>query len=191
MKGSQAIDWVEHVSGNLNRFRWTKQLTALAFGAALLVGSAALGDSVSVTRMGQVTNLPLPRFVSLKANEGNVRRGPSRSHRIDWVFKRRDMPLRITAEHGHWRRVEDRDGAGGWMHYALLSGVRTVIVEHEDLVLRAQPVASAPAVARFEPGVIARLGRCSDAWCRISAGGYRGWSLKTSLWGVRPDELRD
>ena len=26
---------------------------------------------------GKITNLPVPRFVSLKAAEGNVRRGPS------------------------------------------------------------------------------------------------------------------
>jgi SH3-like domain-containing protein len=71
---------------------------------------------VAAGERGPVTGLPLPRYVSLKASEANVRRGPSLTHRIDWVFKRRDMPLRITAEFGHWRRVEDRDGAGGWVH---------------------------------------------------------------------------
>lgn len=164
---------------------------ALAAGAVMLSGSLGLAQPVDRLSVGPETNLPLPRFVSLKAKEGNVRRGPSRSHRIDWIFTRRDMPLRITAEHGHWRRVEDREGAGGWMHYALLSGVRTVIIETEDLVVRARPEAAAPAVARFETGVIARLGRCSDAWCRISAGGYRGWAPKTVLWGVAPDEIRN
>ena len=74
---------------------------------------------------GAVTNLPLPRYVSLKGGEGNARRGPSLSHRIDWVFRHAGMPLRVTAEFGHWRRVEDQDGAGGWVHYSLLSGVRT------------------------------------------------------------------
>ena len=83
----------------------------------------------SASDIGPITNLPLPRFVSLKASEGNVRRGPSLTHRIDWVFQRRDMPLKVTAEHGHWRRVEDRDGMGGWIHYSLLSGTRTVVVE--------------------------------------------------------------
>ena len=62
---------------------------------ALLMTSASAGEQT-----GPVTNLPLPRFVSLKAAEGNVRRGPSLTHRIDWVYKRRNMPLRITAEHG-------------------------------------------------------------------------------------------
>ena len=62
-------------------------------------------------QFSQVTNLPLPRYVSMKAAEGNVRRGPSLTHRIDWVFKRRGMPLQITAEYGNWRKVQDRDGA--------------------------------------------------------------------------------
>ena len=53
---------------------------------------------------GPVTNLPLPRYVSLKGNEGNARRGPSLSHRIDWVFRHAGMPLRVVAEFGHWRR---------------------------------------------------------------------------------------
>jgi Uncharacterized protein conserved in bacteria len=70
----------------------------------------------------------VPRFVSLNAGEANVRRGPSLSHRIDWVFKRRNMPLQLVAEYGQWRRVIDRDGQGGWIHYTLLSGARTVLV---------------------------------------------------------------
>ncbi|MCB1363421.1 MAG: aspartyl-trna synthetase [Rhodobacteraceae bacterium] len=143
------------------------------------------------SRRGPVTNLPLPRFVSLKAAEGNVRRGPSLTHRIDWVFKRRGMPLQITAEFGHWRRVQDRDGAGGWVHYALLSGVRTVLVEQDMLPVHARPDAHTPVTAAFELGVVARLGECTAQWCRISAGGYRGWARKDDIWGVTADELRD
>ena len=140
---------------------------------------------------GQVTNLPLPRFVSMKASEGNVRRGPSLTHRIDWVFKRRDMPLRITAEHGHWRRVEDRDGMGGWVHYSLLSGVRTVLVEKDMLELHARPDAGAPVMAALELGVVARLGKCKMEWCELRSGGYKGWAPKVRIWGVKPDEVRD
>ncbi|NNF73231.1 MAG: aspartyl-trna synthetase, partial [Rhodobacteraceae bacterium] len=97
----------------------------------VLTAATISGAALAEQTRGPVTNLPLPRFVSLKASEGNVRRGPSLSHRIDWVFTRRDMPLEITGEYGHWRRVRDRDGAGGWMHYSLLSGARTVIVAQD------------------------------------------------------------
>ena len=95
-----------------------------------------------------------------------MRRGPSLSHRIDWVFTRRDMPLVVTAEYGHWRRVEDRDGQGGWVHYSLLSGVRTVIVAEDLTPLYMKPQDGAPVAARAEAGVVARLGACGPEWCR-------------------------
>lgn len=101
------------------------------------------------------------------------------------------MPLRITAEHGHWRRVEDRDGQGGWIHYSLLSGVRTVIVENNMLKIHSRPDTEAPVNAALEAGVIARLGKCGPEWCQLRAGGYRGWASKFDLWGVAVDEIRD
>lgn len=164
-------------------------LAAMALLGAGLPGGARAADGHEVR--GPVTNLPLPRFVSLKASEGNARRGPGLGHRIDWVFRHPDMPLQVTAEFGHWRRVEDRDGAGGWVHYTLLSGVRTVIVEEDMVELRMKPDAGAPVMAQAEAGVIARLGECVRDWCRISAGGQRGWVRKAALWGVEAQEIRD
>ena len=152
---------------------------------------ASVAEPVEGPAVGPETNLPLPRYVSLKTSEGNVRRGPSLSHRIDWVFLRRDMPLLVTAEYGHWRRVVDREGLGGWVHYALLSGNRTVIVDKDMLALRSRPDEAAPESALLEAGVIARLGTCEPDWCRISVAGYRGWAPKSALWGVEADEIRD
>jgi SH3-like domain-containing protein len=160
------------------------QIVALAM--ALGVAGAATAQE-----RGPVTSLPLPRFVSLKTDEGNARRGPSTDHRIDWVFTRRDMPLEVIGEYGHWREVRDRDGATGWMHYALLSGVRTVVVEKDLVALHGSAEDDAPVNARLEAGVIARLNDCTVDWCRISAGGYRGWVRKTAIWGVTADETRD
>ena len=156
---------------------------------ALVLAIATL-PSAAMER-GKVTNLPIPRYVSLKAEEGNVRRGPSQSHRIDWVFKHRNMPLEVTGEHGHWRRVRDRDGQGGWVHYSLLSGARFVIIEGDLTALRVKPRTEAEVNAYAEAGVVARLGSCDLDWCRITAGGYRGWTLKSNLWGVDPSEIRE
>ncbi|WP_305289299.1 SH3 domain-containing protein [Paracoccus wurundjeri] len=140
---------------------------------------------------GSVTNLPLPRYVSLKGSEGNARRGPSLSHRIDWVFRHAGMPLRVVAEFGHWRRVEDKDGAGGWIHYALLSGVRTAVVVQDMAELRARPNPDSDVVARAESGAIVKLGECNPDWCSISGGGERGWVPKTDIWGADPGEIRE
>jgi SH3-like domain-containing protein len=140
---------------------------------------------------GPVTNLPLPRYVSLKTSEGNARRGPSLTHRIDWVFTRRDMPLRITAEHEHWRRVEDADGLGGWVHYSLLSGVRTVLVTQAMAEFRALPDDQSVIVVQAEAGVIAHVLECAPDWCRLSVGGQKGWVRKSALWGVDRSEVFD
>lgn len=177
------------------RVKTVLMLIALATSWSLAHSVAAYEAVVPITAVqsdrGPVTNLPMPRYVSLKANEANVRRGPSLSHRIDWVFQRRDMPLRVVGEFGHWRRVVDREGMGGWVHYSLLSGNRTVIIDRDLLVLRGQPVADATEVAMLELGVIADLGECHIDWCRLRADGHRGWALKAAMFGVGADELRD
>ncbi len=164
---------------------------------ALLQGLAttpALADGTAITAgttRGPVTNLPLPRFVSMKADKANARRGPGLSHRIDWVFTRKHMPLQVTAEYGNWRRVRDIDGAGGWIHYSLLSGVRTVLVTKNNTPLRITPAPGADPNAYAERGVVAFLGKCLPQWCRITADGESGWVLKSEIWGVGKDELRD
>ena len=174
--------------------------TALA-GFGINPFSPALAQEVAPTpleqaadeapEIGPVTHLPIPRFVSMKAAEGYARRGPSSTHRIDWVFKRRHMPLRVTGEYGHWRRVQDRDGAGGWMHYSLLSGNRTVVVEAPEVVLHRRPDPSAPPTARLQGGVVAWLGECGEGWCELEIGDAEGWAQVSALWGVDPDEIRE
>jgi SH3-like domain-containing protein len=138
---------------------------------------------------GSVTSLPLPRYVSLKTNEGNARRGPGLTHRIDWVFTTPGMPLRVTAEHENWRRVEDAEGLGGWVHYALLSGVRSAIISADLADFRMQPEPASAVRFQAERGVIGRLLACAPDWCRMNVQGERGWVEKSALWGVIPGEI--
>lgn len=140
---------------------------------------------------GSVTNLPIPRFVSMKAGEGFARRGPSKLHRIDWVYKHQNMPLMITGEYGHWRRVQDIDGQGGWMHFRLLSGNRTVVFKGEkNPVTRRQNVGS-DIVFFAEKGVIGNLDECNISWCKVYIKKRKGWVLKANIWGVFENELRN
>ncbi|MGF1554482.1 MAG: SH3 domain-containing protein [Paracoccaceae bacterium] len=133
---------------------------------------------------GPVTGLALPRYVSLRAGEANLRRGPGRQYRVDWVFRRRGLPVRVTAEYGDWRRVEDHEGAEGWVHRALLTGRRTAIVAATETVMRTAPRAEARAVARLAEGVVGRLDGCEGAWCALRAAGHDGWVEAGALWGA-------
>lgn len=150
----------------------------------------ALAAQSPVT-VGPETGLPMPRFVSLKTGEAYARRGPSFEHRIDWIYTQRDLPVRITAEHGHWRRVEDVDGQGGWVHYTLLSGVRSAIVAEDNLAVHYRPAADADLMARLAVGRVTRIYSCQPDWCRVDADGRRGWVRPEGLWGVMPGEVID
>ena len=140
---------------------------------------------------GQVTNLPIPRYVSLKVKEANARRGPSLSHKIDWIYKRQNMPLEIYAEYENWRRVRDFEGLGGWVHYTLLSGTRYVLVKNELLEMRLLPSIDAQVIAKVPQHNIATLDKCNKDWCRIIDDGYKGWVPKNGIWGVYENELKD
>ncbi|MFN8701385.1 MAG: SH3 domain-containing protein [Rhodospirillales bacterium] len=136
----------------------------------------------------QRENLPVPRFVSLRSEEVNLRTGPGVRYPVEWVFVRRQMPVEILQEFETWRRIRDRDGTEGWVHQSMLTGRRSAVVEGEMRNLRRRPETDAPVVARVEPGVIAAILECRDAWCRLETAGFRGWVQRGEIWGIYPNE---
>lgn len=138
----------------------------------------------------QVSGLPLPRFVSLRAGEVNMRSGPGVQYPVDWVYKRRHLPVEVVAEFQTWRKVRDHQGSQGWVHQTMLGSERTAIVLGRARTLRAEPDSNAKPVAKLEPEVIVTVGACprDGQWCRVKAEGFEGWLRRVEIWGVRKDE---
>ncbi|HUF86484.1 MAG TPA: SH3 domain-containing protein [Thermohalobaculum sp.] len=141
-----------------------------------------------VATVGPVTKLPLPRYVSLRSEKVNARRGPGLDYRIDWVFQRAGLPVRVIDEHGHWRHIVDSDDAGGWVYHALITARRTALITAATVGFRAEPAETAPPTAEAERGVVATLIRCRPDWCELEAKGVSGWVPKAAIWGVDPEE---
>lgn len=141
--------------------------------------------------IGCSTKRPLPRYVSIKGSEARARRGPGNDHRVDWVYQRSGLPMKVTAEYENWRRVEDPEGAGGWMHYALLSTSRTAMITVDMVDMTSKPEPGSTVVARAELGVVARILECRIEMCRLSRDGVRGWVPKSAIWGVDAGEVFD
>lgn len=161
----------------------------IALCAALLLAMLAL-QAPAQQAVGPESGLKLPRFISIKTREANLRRGPATSYRIDWTYTRPGLPLVVVAEYDNWRKVRDFEGVTGWMHISQLSGTHTVIVQRDMLSLFRRPDRNSPEVARLEAGVIARLGDCENGWCRLSVEeGYRGWAERSALWGVSAADI--
>src|SRR2546430_15949147 len=98
-----------------------------------MIGVVALliaGARASAAAPGEgEASLPVPRFVSLHADKVNLRAGPGDRYPIEWVLTRKEMPVEITGQLEHWRRIRDWERATGWAHERMLSGKRAVIVE--------------------------------------------------------------
>ena len=130
----------------------------------------------------------VPRFVTLRADEVNLRTGPGERYPIEWVYTRKGLPVEVVAEYDVWRKIRDSQGTEGWVHQRMIAGNRSVIVRGQTPPLLSSPDPQSAVVARAEPGVIAKLLECQGPWCRIEAQDVRGWLRRSDLWGVYPDE---
>ncbi|MDE1172331.1 MAG: SH3 domain-containing protein [Parvibaculaceae bacterium] len=143
--------------------------------------------------IGPVSGLPVPRYVSLKSNKINVRRGPGDDYPVVWTFTRKGMPVQVTGEYSLWRRIQDADGDSGWVYHSMLSGDRTATIlpvpgSTDPRPIYASPDPQAKLVAVAEPGVVADIKGCEGQWCRIEASGYEGYIPRSQIWGVGPAE---
>lgn len=139
------------------------------------------------------SGLQVPRYVSLKSNRVNVRKGPSTEHAVAWVFSRTGLPVEVIAEFEHWRQIRDSEGSEGWVFHALLSGRRTALVmpwvkEREIIKLYDSDSTGSKTVAQLEPGVLGSVHKCDGKWCNFTVGNYTGWIEQERLWGVYRDE---
>jgi len=125
-----------------------------------------------------------PYWASIRAEVVNMRVGPSENYPIDWVYKRKGLPLKVVRVMQGWRLVVDPDGTQGWVFAALLSPERTALVTGDRLApIRAEPSASAELRWNAEPGVVGKLGDCEGGWCEIDVDGRRGWIEAERVWG--------
>ena len=134
--------------------------------------------------VGKKTGLPIPRFVSLKVNKVNLRRGPSMKHKIDWVYNRKHLPVKIISEFGHWRKVVDFEDYSGWIYKDLLSGARYIIVNKDETILRNKANFASLGKAILKKNVIGKLIKCEELWCIVSVRNTKGYVLAADIWGV-------
>lgn len=153
-----------------------------AFGLRAVFLCISFMILVAVPAQGQMKKPPY--WASLSKSEARMRTGPSTDYPANWVYRRRDLPVKVVAIHSHWRKIEDPDGDHGWMHVRLLSDQPTAIVRGGVQPLRKAPQAAAPVLYRAEPGVVGRISDCEDGWCLIDINGRKGFIEAAHIWGA-------
>ncbi len=133
---------------------------------------------------------PVQRFVSLRSDVVNLRTGPGVRYPVDWVYKSKYLPVEIIAEFENWRKVRDVQGTQGWIHRSMLSSRRMFIITGQMRKLRSSDEEKSRTIAKLETNVIGEIKKCpsSSGWCKVSAGGHKGWLRRVDFWGVYAKE---
>jgi len=152
----------------------------------LLIAVASIGAPHPVSAQLKGTGLPLPRFVSLRADEVNMRAGPGVQYPVEWVYHRQYLPVEVIAEYGTWRKIRDWQGTQGWIHQSMLAGRRSLVVTGAVRTVRREASSDSAAAAKAEPGSVGRVLRCSSesSWCKVEIGGHEGWLRRVDFWGT-------
>ena len=163
---------------------------AVALVSALVLGALVLGSGVAEAQTAVSSGNPLPRFEALRRNEVNLRKGPGPQYPIDWVYRRKNLPVEVIAEYELWRKIRDYQGTEGWIHSTLLYQRRTFIVTGDIQALRRSDQDDSRPVARLEPGVVGTILRCPTGteYCQVEVGNHKGWLKRDQFWGVHPRE---
>ena len=133
-----------------------------------------------------------PYWASIASGEAMMRAGPGRNYPGIWLYKRRDLPIRVVKTFPNWRMIEDPEGTRGWMLVSLLSDRRTAIVKDgEPRAIQVKPESESRVRYHAAPGVVGRIEKCRDGWCHISIGKREGYIRIADIWGVGEGETVD
>ncbi len=153
-----------------------------------LLGSAIILLATLTTDLS-AQDREVPYWATLRFDEVRMRVGPSQEYPIEWVYKRKGLPVRVVRLREGWRLVQDHEGTQGWVASSQLNPKLGAMVIGDGLVdLRSGPSASSDLRWRAEPGVVAELLRCRESFCEIDVAGRSGWVPEARLWGVGDSE---
>ncbi len=139
---------------------------------------------------GSVTGFDIPRFISLKSNEINLRVGPSINYPIELKYIQNNLPVEIIDEFDVWRKIKDSENNIGWLHKSLIQGDRFILTGYKnnnDLDLYNRPNGS--IIGAIKKKNILDLESCILYWCKVSVENINGWVLKKNIWGVYKFEI--
>jgi SH3-like domain-containing protein len=133
-----------------------------------------------------------PYWASIASGQAMTHTGPGRTYPNVWLYQRRDLPVRVLKKYENWRLIQDPGGEQGWMLVTMLSDRRTAIVKPgQPRPVRVGPYDGARPQYMVEPGVVGRISKCSEGWCRIEIGNRKGYVRASDIWGVGDNEVVD
>ena len=141
-------------------------------------------------KTGSVTGLDIPRFVSLKSNDANIRVGPSINYPIKLKYVFQNLPLEIIDEFDVWRKSRDHEGNIGWIHKSLIKGDRFILINYDtNRDINLYNIPNGKIIGIIKKNNILDLNVCILNWCKVTQNKFSGWLLKKNIWGIYEAEI--
>ena len=127
------------------------------------------------------------RFVSIKAKEANIRKGPDTIYPISFTIQNQYLPVKSHTKRGNWSLIEMRDKRMGWVKTSFLSREQYVITIKTQKLCRLPGITdkSCQPIKTLRERTNLKLIKCGVEWCRVELNKKtRGWLRKNLIWGV-------
>ena len=121
-------------------------------------------------------------YLILKNNEVNVRYGPGFDYPIKYVYKKKNLPIKVIDKKENFRRIIDLKKNSGWIHISQLKKGKSLILL-EDQILFSKPTRYSKPIIKIAKGRLLLVKKCKKKWCRVKTQDYLGWIRTNNIWG--------
>ena len=121
-------------------------------------------------------------YLILKNNKVNVRYGPGLNYPIKYIYKKKNLPVKVIDKKENFRRIIDFKKNSGWIHSTQLKKGKSFILI-KDQILFSKPTKYSRPILKIEKGRLLLVKKCKKNWCKVKTENYLGWVRTNNVWG--------
>ena len=122
-------------------------------------------------------------YLILKNNEVNVRYGPGFDYPIKYVYKKKNLPVKVIDKKENFRKIIDFKKNNGWIHASQLKKGKSFILL-KDQILFSNPTKYSKPLLKIAKGRLLLVKKCKKNWCKVKTKNYLGWVITNNIWGT-------
>ena len=121
-------------------------------------------------------------YLMLKNSKVNVRMGPGLDYPVKFIYKKKNLPVKVIDKKENFRKIIDHKKNSGWIHISQLKKINSIIVLSNRILFK-KPTLNSKPIANIESGKLFVLEKCKKNWCKVSSQNYSGWINMDNVWG--------
>ena len=122
------------------------------------------------------------KFLSLKYSKVNVRYGPGLDYPIKYIYKKKNLPVKIIDKKENFRKIIDLKKNSGWIHWSQLKKSKSLITLNDKILFKKPSLFSKP-ILKLQKGRLLIVKKCKKEWCKVESESYLGWIKTNNIWG--------